>query len=80
MSPNTNHTNHEQSCHIFTLPDTGFVRLSTILKVLPISKTTWWNGIKAGRFPPGVKLSANVTAWRARDIHKLIASYNKQGA
>ncbi len=24
------------------LPETGFVRLPTILKVFPVSKSTWW--------------------------------------
>lgn len=78
MNPNTNSTDQRQSNNNFTLPNTGFVRLSIILKVLPIGKTTWWNGIKTGRFPKGVKLSSNVTAWRAEDIHTLIASYGKQ--
>ena len=55
------------------LPETGFVRLSTILKIIPISKSTWWAGVKSGRFPKSVKLGHRITAWRAEDISNLIS-------
>lgn len=54
------------------LPTTGFVRLPTILKVIPVSKSTWWLGVKTGRYPKSIKLSSNITAWRAEDIQDLI--------
>ena len=54
------------------IPDTGFVRLTQILEVIPIGKSSWWAGVKAGRYPKPVKLSANCTAWRVEDIHLLI--------
>lgn len=54
------------------LPETGFVRLSTILKLIPVGKTTWWAGVKSGRFPKPVKLSKRTTAWRAEEIRMLI--------
>lgn len=60
-----------------TLPETGYVRLSTILKIIPVSKSTWWAGVKDGRFPKSVKLSAKITAWRVEDIRALIASHVK---
>lgn len=55
-----------------TLPETGFIRLPEILSVIPISATTWWEGVRTGRYPKGVKLSARCTAWRAEDIRALI--------
>lgn len=57
-----------------TLPETGFVRLPVVLAVYPVSKSTWWAGIKSGRFPAGVKLSESTTAWRVEEIRKLIES------
>lgn len=54
------------------LPETGFVRLRTILNIIPISKSAWWSGVKSGRFPKPVKLGANTSAWRAEQIHALI--------
>lgn len=62
-----------------TLPESAaFVRLSTILKILPISPSTWWAGVKSGHFPKGVRLGRRITAWRVEDICKLITS-NKEG-
>jgi predicted DNA-binding transcriptional regulator AlpA len=55
-----------------TLPETGFLRLPQVLELIPVSKSTWWAGVKAGRYPAGVKLSSRTTAWRASDIRRLI--------
>jgi len=54
------------------LPQMGFVRLKDILRVFPVSKSTWWAGVKSGRYPKPVKLSKRTTAWKAQDIWKLI--------
>jgi predicted DNA-binding transcriptional regulator AlpA len=56
------------------LPETGFVRLPEVLKVYPVSRSTWWAGVKDGRYPQPVKLGAKMTAWRVDDIRTLIAS------
>ncbi len=65
------------------LPETGYLRLSQIIgnakakppipAVIPIGKSSWWAGVRAGRYPKPVKLSPRVTAWRVEDILKLIA-------
>lgn len=60
------------------LPQTGFLRLAQILgsskypSLIPISKSTWWEGVKTGRFPQPIKLGPRITAWRVEDILKLI--------
>lgn len=56
----------------YLLPETGFVRLSTILKIIPIGKSSWWDGVKKGKFPQSVKLGTRTTAWRVEDIRNLI--------
>lgn len=65
------------------LPETGFVRLSHIVgnaktnppipAIIPVSKSTWWAGVKSGRFPKPVKLGPRTTAWRVEDIRNLIS-------
>jgi len=55
-----------------TFPTTGLVRLSTILQFIPISKSTWWLGVKTGMFPQPIKLGPRTTCWRAADILQLI--------
>ena len=63
---------------IHGIPETGFVRLPQILEVIPIGKTSWWEGVKSGRFPPSVKLSSRCTAWKAEDIRDLIKRLSQQ--
>lgn len=58
------------------LPSTGFLRISQIIKLIPVAKSTWWAGVKTGRFPKPVKLSPRVTVWRVEDIKKLIENLN----
>ena len=58
-----------------TFPKTGFVRLSQILAPngpLPVSKSTFWSGVKDGRFPKSYKLGPRTTVWKAEDIHALL--------
>jgi predicted DNA-binding transcriptional regulator AlpA len=58
-----------------TLPETGFLRLRSILAPIgpiPVSKSTWWAGVKDGRFPKPLKLGARVTVWRVEAIRELI--------
>lgn len=66
-----------------TLPETGYVRLPQIVgnskaippipAIIPVSKSTWWLGVKTGRYPQPVKLGPRITAWRVEDIRALIA-------
>jgi predicted DNA-binding transcriptional regulator AlpA len=64
------------------LPDTGFISLHQILghsqsetpALIPVSRTTWWRGVKNGRYPQGIKISERRIAWRAEDIQNLINS------
>lgn len=65
------------------LPQTGFIRLKTILgdkgasppvpPLIPVCSASWWAGIRAGRYPKPVKLGPRTTAWRVEDIRALIA-------
>jgi predicted DNA-binding transcriptional regulator AlpA len=55
------------------LPETGFLRLPQVLQFIPVSKSTWFSGVKSGRFPAAVKLGG-ITVWRVEDIRKFIDS------
>ena len=64
----------------YGLPREGFVRLKDFLgpgRPLPIGRSTWWQGIKAGRFPQPVKLLPRVTAWRVEDIRAVIDQHGR---
>ncbi|HUY18680.1 MAG TPA: AlpA family phage regulatory protein [Candidatus Binataceae bacterium] len=51
----------------------GFLRLPQVLTLYPVSRSTWWNGVKAGKFPKPFKLGPRTTAWRKSDILALLA-------
>lgn len=51
-----------------------FLRLPQVLERIPVSKSTWWAGIRAGRFPAPVKLSARASGWNEKIIDELCAN------
>lgn len=57
------------------LPSVGYVRLNSIIgpgRPIPVGKSTWWDGVRSGRYPAPVKLGPRITAWRVEDIRALI--------
>jgi prophage regulatory protein len=52
----------------------GLLRLPQVLELIPVSRSTWWAGVKSGRFPRAYKLGSRVTAWRLEDIQRFIGS------
>ena len=53
---------------IFTLPPQGVSRAKQILQLLPIGKTKFYQMVKDGDFPQGIRLSANTTVWKNSDV------------
>jgi len=45
-----------------------FMRLKQILRQIPVSRSTWLSGVKAGEFPKPIKLTKRTTAWLGTDI------------
>lgn len=58
----------------------SFLRLPEVLAIIPVSRATWYEGIKKGRFPAPVKLGPRVSFWRRSDIEKLVASISASTA
>jgi predicted DNA-binding transcriptional regulator AlpA len=64
------------------LPETGFLRLPQIVgnpksnppipAIIPVSRSTFLNGVKSGKYPKPVKLGERTTAWRVDDIRALV--------
>jgi len=65
---------------IHQLPEAGFLRLNQIVRVpgqsappiIPISRTSFLNGIKSGKYPAGILISERTRVWPVEDIKKLI--------
>lgn len=50
------------------LENESLLRLPQVLKIIPISKSAWWQGCKNGRYPKPIKLGPRTTVWKASDI------------
>ncbi len=74
----TNQLHQATTRHDYSgIPKVGFVRLSQLARnpkkpdqpaPVPVSSVTIWRWVAAGKFPAPVKLSGNVTAWRAEEV------------
>jgi prophage regulatory protein len=54
-------------------PD-SLLRLRQVLNLVPVAASTWWSGVRSGRFPKPLKLGPRTTCLRARDVLALIDS------
>jgi predicted DNA-binding transcriptional regulator AlpA len=60
------------------LPTEGFLRLNQIIgskgvpAIIPVSRSSFLQGVKDGRFPKPIKLGKRTTAWEVSKIRKLI--------
>lgn len=61
---------------MYQLPEKGCIRLKHILQLIDVSKSTWWKGVKDGRFPQPVRFGSRLTMWRVEDIKRLIEQGN----
>lgn len=65
------------------LPEEGYLRLKQIIGdpkadppkpgIFPVAKSTWYAGIKTGRFPaPDKRFGVGLSLWKVADIRLLI--------
>lgn len=64
------------------LPETGYLREKQILgdkkanpptpPIIPVCHSSWWSGIKTGRYPKPIKLGPRTTVWTVESIRELI--------
>lgn len=55
--------------------ESGLRRLKAIIKPhgpIPVGRSTWWAGVRSGRYPAALKLGPRLTVWRDVDIQQLI--------
>ena len=52
-----------------------------ITPIVPVSASTWWAGVKTGRFPAGIKLpGGQITVWRVSDIRDFLEATQENAA
>jgi predicted DNA-binding transcriptional regulator AlpA len=67
---------------LYQLPEKGFLKLPAIIgdkkttppipALIPMSRTSWLDGVKSGKYPKPVKLGERSVAWKVEDIRALI--------
>ncbi len=65
----------ERAAHVIKAD--GFLRLPEVLAIIPVSASTWWAGIRSGRFPAGIRVSARCTVWKSEQIRETVARLGK---
>lgn len=68
------------------LPETGFLRVKQIVgdpkrgipPLLPIHESTWWAGVRSGKYPKSIRLGRRCTVWRVEEIRKLLESISQE--
>ena len=58
----------------------GFHRIKGVLIKVPVSRATWYAGIKAGKYPKPIRLSEGVSVRRVADIDALCHQIEQQEA
>lgn len=56
----------------YRLPEIIGDRQRGIVGILPMSRSSWYAGVKDGRYPTPIKLSERSAAWRSTDIDELV--------
>ena len=56
------------------------LRIKEVLARLSISRSSFLEGCRTGRFPQPIKLGPRTTVWKAEDIDAFIENLGKQGA
>lgn len=64
------------SLEAFTQTASGvsLYRLKQVLARIPVSRSAWFAGVQAGRYPRSYSLGPRTTVWRSDDIDRVIAS------
>ncbi len=54
------------------------LRLKDVLAIYPISRTSFYDGMKLGLYPKPLRLGKKTVAWRAQEIEAAIDALNKK--
>ncbi len=58
------------------LPETGFVRMKQLIRLIPVTKVHIYNEIRGKRFPAPIKVG-KMSFWRVEDVRAYIENLGK---
>jgi predicted DNA-binding transcriptional regulator AlpA len=59
------------------LEDLAQLRLSSVLELVQVSKSTWYRGVKSGIYPKPIKIG-RMSRYQKADIRKVLLNPNRQ--
>jgi|MDTB01.2.fsa_nt_gb prophage regulatory protein len=54
------------------------LKIDAVLSLFPVSRSSWYTGIKSGIYPKPVKLGPRSVAWRHSDIVRLLSELPRE--
>lgn len=54
------------------------LRINQVLALVPVGRSSWWEGCRTGRYPKPIKLGPRTTVWRSEDIAAFIENLGVQ--
>lgn len=57
-----------------TASGVSLYRLKQVLARIPVSRSAWFAGVQAGRYPRSYSLGPRTTVWRSDDIDQVVAN------
>jgi predicted DNA-binding transcriptional regulator AlpA len=67
---------YKQGVKMDTFKGKLLLKIEDVVQLLNIGKSTWWKGVKEGRYPAPVKLGPKTTRWKTEDIRRIIDGQN----
>jgi len=62
-------SDHATAKHASTeLANKGLLRLPEVLKIIPVSRSTWYLGVKNRDYPAPVRIGRRAVAWRRHEV------------
>jgi len=60
--------NKNQNRDLSGLPDSAILRLPDVLRLIPVSRSTWWAGVKSGLYPKPIKIGKRACGWLKGEV------------
>lgn len=65
--------------YLDALPDSSMLAIDEVLALVGISRSTWYAGIKSGRYPPSIPIGPASPRWSLGEVRKVTTgSYGKE--
>lgn len=56
----------------------GYLRLPQVLELIPVSRSTWYRGMKSGRYPLPVKIGQRAAGWKRSVIAERLRQLDQE--